>query len=220
MKSSVPRTPRLLGLVVFPVMAASVSGCATVKPEELDSRLEDLRAEMRQEMESRDEEMVQELNGRMDQMEERVQALEADLNALERDFDATVERLEAAVRFNLPIYFGFDESEIRSQDGPILDRFAQVIRKYFPNSLITVEGFTDPAGSQEYNQWLGEQRAQAVISYLTENTQLSSRMLRMVSYGESVTRQVNRGQSGPGVEGMENRRVVLVVDHTGQGPER
>jgi hypothetical protein len=37
----------LVGIVS---LAAVVSGCATVKPEELDGRLEALRAEMRNEM--------------------------------------------------------------------------------------------------------------------------------------------------------------------------
>lgn len=218
---STPRNGRIIaGFLLFPFLAASFTGCAYVKPEEMDSQLDNLRAEMRQEMESGDQETAQELNGRMDQMEQRLGALENELNALEREFDATVEELETAIRFNLPVYFGFDDAEIRPQDRAVLDRFARVVQEYYPNSMITVEGFTDPAGTQEYNQWLGEQRADAVMTYLVEQAQMPAETLRMVSYGESVARQVDQGDTGPGSDGMENRRVVLVVDHDGQGPTR
>ena len=166
---STPGSNRIIaGFLLFPFLAASFTGCAYVKPEEMESQLDNLRAEMRQEMENRDQEMAQGLNGRMDQMEQRLQALQEDLNALESEFDATVEELETAVRFNLPVYFGFDEAEIRPQDRAVLDRFARVVMEYYPNSMVTVEGFTDPAGTEEYNQWLGEQRAGAVMSYLVE----------------------------------------------------
>lgn len=215
MRDVMIRGRTIAGLTVFTILSGSLLGCATVKPEELDNRLATLQAEMRQEMESGDEQVAQELNGRMDGMEDRMAALEQDLADLESEFDATVERLETAIRFNLPVYFGFDEAEIRTQDRPVLDRFAEVVHEYYPDALITVEGFTDPAGSEEYNLWLGEQRAQAVMTYLTEQGRFSSNSLRMVSYGESAQRQIDRGETGPGMEGWENRRVVLVVDHAG-----
>jgi peptidoglycan-associated lipoprotein len=129
-----------------------------------------------------------------------------------------VERLETAIRFNMPVYFGFDEDEIRAQDRGVLDRFAQVVKEYYPVSLVTVEGFTDPSGSAAYNKRLGMRRAESVKSYLVQANGLSPDLLRTVSYGEEVARQIREGQRGPGNEGWENRRVVLVIDHGGTGP--
>jgi hypothetical protein len=37
--------------------------------------------------------------------------------------------------------------------------------------------------------------------------------LKSVSYGEVSNRQVVPGAKGPGDEGLENRRVALVIDH-------
>jgi len=204
--------------LILLTLSGLLVGCAHVKPEELDTRLADLQAEMRGEMEEGDARVAQELNGRMDRMEDRLADVERELDALAREFDATVERLEAALRFNTPIYFGFDEAEIRSQDRPLLDRFARVVQEYYPGCLVTVEGFTDPAGSQEYNQRLGLRRAEAVKTYLVEEAGLSSANLRAVSYGESSPRQVAEGETGPGTQGWENRRVALVVDHAPDPP--
>jgi hypothetical protein len=39
--------------------------------------------------------------------------------------------------------------------------------------------------------------------------------VKAVSYGEAADRQVVPGARGPGVTGIENRRVALVVDYSG-----
>ena len=80
---------------------------------------------------------------------------------------------------------------------------------------MTVEGFTDQAGSAEYNRLLGQRRAEAVRHYLVTTGGLQATNVRAVSYGEAVNRQVAPGATGPGAAGMENRRVALVVDYGG-----
>jgi peptidoglycan-associated lipoprotein len=88
-----------------------------------------------------------------------------------------------------------------------------VIKEYYPGALITVEGFTDPAGSARYNLRLGQRRADAVKEYLATAGGFASDSVKAVSYGEVRNRQVVPGAKGPGEEGIENRRVSLVVDH-------
>ena len=78
---------------------------------------------------------------------------------------------------------------------------------------MTVEGFTDPAGSAAYNQRLGQRRADAVKEYLATAGGFTSETLKAVSYGEVKKRQVVPGAKGPGDDGIENRRVALVIDH-------
>ena len=199
---------RALALLVVPTLAA----CAHVSQEDLDGRLGELREDMREEIREGDRQLADRLDGRIDDLAERTQALESDLAALEREFGATVERLETALRFNVPVYFGFDKAEIREEDEEVLQRFSSVVQDYYPEALVTVEGFTDPSGSAEYNKKLGMRRAEAVKSYLTGQG-LSESAVRAVSYGEDIPRQIVEGAHGPGAEGWQNRRVVLVIDH-------
>lgn len=209
---------RILGLGTMVAVASTLTGCSYIKRQEFDDRLAAMQGELRSEMSEGDEMVSNTLGERMDGFESRLSSLENELQALEREFDATVERLETAIRFNMPVYFGFDEDEIRAQDRGVLDRFAQVVKEYYPVSLVTVEGFTDPSGSAAYNKRLGMRRAESVKSYLVQANGLTPDLLRTVSYGEEVARQIRQGQRGPGNEGWENRRVVLVIDHGGAGP--
>jgi peptidoglycan-associated lipoprotein len=199
-----------------------LSGCAHVKPEEMETRLSDLRSELRTEIAEGDRENAEGLNARMNGLEGQIAdlavklaALEEDLADLEREFGVEIRRLETALRFDMPVYFGFDEAELPAQALPILDRFAQVVMDYYPESLITAEGFTDPAGDPDYNLQLGKRRADAVREYLVDQRGLAGDHIRTVSYGEDTQRQVAGNSHGPGNEGWQNRRVALVIDHGG-----
>jgi peptidoglycan-associated lipoprotein len=201
------------------VLTAGLSGCAHVKREEMEGRLASLRSQMQDEMAQGDQQTADALGTRITTLDQtlngRIDGLERDLAALEEEFGARVEELETALRFNVPVYFGFDESEVPAESVPFLDRFAQVVNSYYPNSLITVEGFTDPAGSPEYNKILGQRRADAVMAVLVDRGGLNPQRVRAVSYGEDSPRQVAAGATGPGSAGWENRRVALVIDHSG-----
>lgn len=208
---------RGLGLIAALAVAGATGACSTVSPEEMDTSLADLRAEMLQEMENGDQTVRSDLGSDIDAVEARLDALEQDLADMEREFEVAIQQLEDQLRFNVPVYFAFDEAEIQSRDEAILDRFASVANEYYPQAQITVEGFTDPAGDESYNMWLGEQRANSVATYLTDNTGLTGERVRAVSYGED-TRRLITDDWGPGTDGWENRRVVLVIDHNGQAP--
>jgi peptidoglycan-associated lipoprotein len=203
----------LIGAII--PLTVLTSGCATVKRQEMEDRLSVMGSELRQEIQDGDQRVATSLGARIDGLEARVEAQERALQALERDFDAKIERLATALRFNVPVYFGFDEDEVRSQDFAVLDRFAQVVKDHYPTALVTVEGFTDPAGAPEYNVRLGQRRADRVKAYLVDRSGLAGERVRAVSYGEAAARQVAQGAHGPGSMGWENRRVVLVIDHAG-----
>lgn len=207
-----------LGILAALTVAGASSACATVSPDEMDATLASLRAEMQEEMTAGDERVASQLGERVDGVERRMAALEQDLAQMERDFEVSIQRLEDELRFNVPVYFGFDDATVESEDEAILNRFGMVAQKYYPQALITVEGFTDPSGNEAYNLDLGQRRADAVATYLTGNTALTDDRLRAVSYGENTQRLVMPEGWGPGVEGWQNRRVVLVIDHDGQPP--
>ncbi len=203
-------------------LAGITAACAHVGQEQFDAEVTALRAEI--------EQSTSDSNRRTDAQEAQLARLEAQLeaqldglarglSALEEEFDVTVQRLETAVRFDMPVYFGFDRAALRPADLPILDRFAGVVDQYYPDALLTVEGFTDPSGSADYNGALGQRRAEAVQRYLVETQDFSPNRVRAVSYGEDTGRLVAPGQGGPDA-GWENRRVVLVIEHLGYEPEQ
>lgn len=203
----------IAGLSVLTVVLTTTA-CAHVNREELGSELTQIRQEMAEgdsQVGQRLDARIDGVDARVDGVEGRVDLLEQDLGELESRFEVTVERLEAATRVNTPIYFAFDGDDVREGDKELLDGFGAVVLTHFPEALITVEGFADPAGTREYNLQLGQRRAAAVRQYLIDHTGLPSQKVRAVSYGEDARRLVAPNQIRD--EGWENRRVVLVIDH-------
>jgi peptidoglycan-associated lipoprotein len=139
-------------------------------------------------------------------------ALRADISALRTEFDTRVTVMEDGLKFAVPVNFEFDDATVRPDDAPVLERFAKIAAKYYPNSRITVEGFADPAGSQAYNVRLSKQRADAVRDVLVTHGLVDAN-LHTVGYGE--TRLVTPGatRSDPGAE--MNRRVVFAIETRG-----
>ena len=205
------------------VLAAGV-GCAHVSREELGADLDALEAELRAERQAQDEALGQRIDGfestlnaldrRQAGTEARLAQLAQDLEEMETEFGVTIERLENAIAFNVPVHFDYDSVTLGDRETQVLDRFAHVYGAYYGGGLVTVEGFTDPAGTEAYNLRLGQRRAEGVMGYLTEVAGIAPQQVRAVSYGESSDRMVAPGAWGPGSEGAKNRRVVLVIEGT------
>ena len=136
-------------------------------------------------------------------------ALRSELQTLRTDFSAKITAVEEGMQFMLPVNFAFDDASVRPEDVPTLDRFASVVRKYYPTSKVTVEGFADPAGSATYNRMLSERRAESVRGHLAQ-TGLDASLVRAIGYGESrqVVPGAERDESGAEL----NRRVVFVIE--------
>ena len=78
--------------------------------------------------------------------------------------------------------------------------------KQFPDTDVTVVGFTDNTGSEQLNQTLSEQRAQSVVNYL-ESQGIPASRLKAVGMGES-----DPIASNSTVEGRaQNRRVEMYI---------
>lgn len=190
-----------------------LAGCAPkVKRDEFNNEV----ARLREEMQTGDRQVatrVDSVQRAVADHTRRLDALEQELQAFRSEYKVSIEKVQGMLRFDVPVHFEFDSSELRENDRPVLDRFATVVKQYYPGALVTVEGFTDPAGSAAYNLRLGQRRADAVKEYLATAGGFTSDSLRAVSYGKAKNRQVVPGAHGPGQTGEENRRVTLVVDH-------
>lgn len=142
-----------------------------------------------------------------------LQALRTELQTLRTDFGAKIAAVETGLQFAMPVNFAFNGDQIREEDRAGLNKFAEVVQKYYPGSKVTIEGFADPAGSARYNLSLSRRRAEAVKGYLASQG-VTGNELATVGYGES--RLVTPGAWGdkPGAE--LNRRVVFVIENRGQ----
>ena len=142
-----------------------------------------------------------------------LQSLRSDLQSLRTEFGAKIAVLETGIQFAMPVNFAFDQAFVRDQDRAALTRFAQVAQRYYQGSLITVEGFADPAGGTQYNLDLSRRRAEAVKSYLVAQG-TPDQLVKTVGYGK--TRLVVPGASRDERGAESNRRVVVVVESKGQ----
>lgn len=121
--------------------------------------------------------------------------------------ESGIERVEAVRTIKERIHFEFDRSRITDESAQVLQRKAEVLRR-FPDVRITVEGHTDERGSLEYNQALGMRRAQSTLEYLVDMG-LDENRFSTVSYGEErplVDASNERAWS-------QNRRAEFIIEN-------
>lgn len=143
----------------------------------------------------------------------QLQGLAGDLQEMSRKYDAAFEAGGGALRIDTVAYFDTGQARLSGEAKRMLEDFARAVNDNHANAMVTVEGFTDPAGPAELNRRLGQRRADAVRKYLVTQAGLHSAQVQAVSYGEAENRQVVPGATGR--EGWENRRVALVIDYAG-----
>jgi peptidoglycan-associated lipoprotein len=191
---------RAAGAVLLGSLVAT--GCATkgALREAVDQQQAALEAERSERM-AADERLASDLA-----------ELRSDMEQLRSDFNAEIEAVAQGLKFAFPVHFAYDDAAVRPADQPALEAFASVVNKHYAGSLITVEGFADPAGSAAYNKDLSQRRAEAVRDHLV-NVGLQAQ-IRPVGYGEDRLVVPGAQKDDPGAE--LNRRVVFVIESPSQ----
>lgn len=103
------------------------------------------------------------------------------------------------------VTFAYDSAELSQEMKTRLEKHLAFLDAN-PNLLCLLEGHTDEQGTAEYNYSLGNERAQTVRTYLSENG-ISAERLFTVSYGED--RPIKEGESQESFQ--ENRRVDFLI---------
>jgi outer membrane protein OmpA-like peptidoglycan-associated protein len=80
------------------------------------------------------------------------------------------------------IYFDFDKYTIRPGDAKTLEGNAEYLRQNIGLNL-TLEGYCDPVGTEEYNRGLGLRRANSTRAYLVK-LGIDPARLGVISFGE------------------------------------
>jgi peptidoglycan-associated lipoprotein len=196
--------------VAFALGAVALSACAT--KGYVRNQVETGVATERTARVAADSGISNDLNGVKSQvatMQNDIQALRRDLTALRTEFGAKITAMENGMKFDMPVTFAYDDASVRDEDRAALDRFAQVVNKYYGGAMLTVEGFADPAGAPRYNIDLSKRRADNVAAYLTQ-AGLTGVTVRTVGYGEDRLVVDGAEKDAPGAQA--NRRVVFVVE--------
>jgi len=103
------------------------------------------------------------------------------------------------------IHFDTDQSTIRDSDRAVLAAQAKWLLAN-PNVRASVEGHADERGTREYNQALGERRANAAKTFLIGQGVPEARLL-VISWGKERPVALGNDEASH----AQNRRVVTVI---------
>ncbi len=151
------------------------------------------------------------VNARVDTVEPRVAAVEGTArDALERA-TAAGKLAEGKFLYQMvlqddAVKFALNKAELSPEGEARLAAFVEKLKAENRNVYVEIQGHTDASGAPDYNNKLGESRAEAVRRYLNVHGVALNR-LSTISYGEESPVAPNETPDGR----AQNRRVVLVV---------
>lgn len=111
---------------------------------------------------------------------------------------------ERLVEFKLAVRFEHNSSNIDSSYVARIQRLVDFIDKYNVQN-VTVYGHTSAVGSEKYNQWLSERRAESMIDILNKEYNMSLDKLGAVGRGESDLLMQEKSEQAHAL----NRRVEI-----------
>ena len=140
----------------------------------------------------------------MDEKERKIRQISSERDAKGME----VERLrEDLLRLSVSseASFAFDRADIKPEFKPTLNKVAGVLRDD-PNVRITIIGFTDSIGTEDYNLRLSMRRARATADYLISQGVSQDQILAR-GLGEAEPRAGNETETGR----AQNRRVEIYL---------
>ncbi len=106
------------------------------------------------------------------------------------------------------VLFTTGRADLKTGATGHLDQLVAFLKRY-PDRTAVIEGYTDNVGGDDFNQGLSERRAQAVVSYLTDQG-IQAERLHATGKGESSPVASNDTAAGR----QRNRRVEVVINTT------
>lgn len=135
-------------------------------------------------------------------------AVETQAEEMQQDMPGTrVEPVEEGVKvtFDAAILFELNSSYLTDAAHLKLQELARALEKQ-SYQAIQIAGHTDSSGTDEYNAWLSERRAESVKSYL-ESLGIAGEKMSTRGYGESEPVASNDTPEGQAA----NRRVEVII---------
>ena len=104
------------------------------------------------------------------------------------------------------VSFDSNKADLKPEGLSVLNRQAEILNQHFPNATVYVCGYTDSTGSNEVNDRLSLQRAEAVRNYLTTQKVDPGRM-KTQGFGKLFEVASNATPEGRAL----NRRTEVII---------
>lgn len=198
------------------VVSLSLAGCATTT--DVDKKIADAQAKTDKKIESVEtqfedmQEKQKATAGKVDEQGKQIEQIsQSAKEALQRAQEAGV-----LAKGKIVFQQSFAEDRVRfkvssfelTKDAKVaLDEFAAKIKGLDKGVYLEIQGHTDDTGGADYNDQLGQQRAEAVRRYLARDHKLPLGRISTISYGDTQPVETNKTAKGR----SQNRRVVIVV---------
>lgn len=198
------------------VLSLAAGGCASKKyvsreVGEINTKVDTLTTEVEktQERVRRSEVRIDEVNQQAQSgiTEAKGSAQAALTKATEAEKAAKGKLIYTVTLSNDKVTFPINKAEVSEDAKKVIDEAIAQLKAENRGVYFEIEGHTDASGADEYNQKLGEERAQAVRNYLHNQHGIALNRLEVISYGEAKPVADNQTKAGR----AQNRRVVINV---------
>jgi outer membrane protein OmpA-like peptidoglycan-associated protein len=200
--------------IILPLLIVGVaaSGCATKKyvsreVGEVNTKVDTLTTEVEktQERTKRNEVRIEEVN--QEAQTAKGSAQQALQKATEAEKAAKGKLIYTVTLSNDKVTFPLNRSEVSDDAKAMIDEAIAQLKAENKGVFFEIEGHTDSTGPDAYNVKLGEDRAQAVRSYMHDQHGIALSRMEVISYGEAKPVEDNKTRE----HRAQNRRVVIKV---------
>jgi outer membrane protein OmpA-like peptidoglycan-associated protein len=144
---------------------------------------------------------------------------ELDLEKARQEFEAQQSGRSLSMNLSGDVLFDYDKAALKPEAEQALKKVAVVLSQ-FPESKVTVEGYTDSKGTKASNMQLSRERAQAVKDWLVKNGGVLTANISTKGFGEQYPVAPNRNKDGSDnpLGRALNRRVSIIVEKPAATP--
>jgi chemotaxis protein MotB len=160
-----------------------------------------------------DVEVIQELTGKINELDEAKRQLEERLRQEIADKQVKIQMLEKGlvITFVSEVLFDSGKAKIKTEAYDSLDKVARVLRETVPDLDVGIEGHTDnvpiKVSGWKSNWELSSARAMSVLHYLVDKKDIVPNRVAAIGYGEYRPVTTNDTKEGR----RQNRRVEIVI---------
>jgi outer membrane protein OmpA-like peptidoglycan-associated protein len=142
-----------------------------------------------------------------------LQQKEIDLQKAQQEFQEQQSGRSLSMNLSGDVLFDYDKAALKPEAEVALKKVAVVLSQ-FPESKVTVEGYTDSKGTKSVNMQLSRDRAQAVKDWLVKNGGVAVTSISTKGFGEQYPIAQNKNADGTDnpLGRALNRRVSIIVE--------